>query len=96
MELYIFARFHSHEGLEDTVYAALQSQVAATRGERGCIAINAFRSTRDLRLFFIHACWTDEDAFDVHAELADTKAFVQRVETLIDHPIDVTRTLAIA
>jgi quinol monooxygenase YgiN len=95
MELYIFARFHSHEGLEDTVYAALQSQVAATRIEPGCLGIHAFRSTRDPRLFFIHSCWTDEAAFDVHAELADTKAFVERMQTLIDHPFDVTRTLAI-
>ena len=37
----------------------------------------------------------NEAAFDVHAELADTKAFVERIQTLIDHPFDVTRTLAI-
>ncbi len=95
MELFIFARFHAHDGLQDTVNAALQSQVAAVRNEPGCLSINAFRSTRDPRLFFIHSLWIDEAAFEVHAELPDTKSFLERMETLIDHPLDVTRSLPI-
>jgi quinol monooxygenase YgiN len=92
MELFIFARFHAKEGLEAAVQKALAEQVIATRTEPGCLAINAFRSTRDPRQFFIHSRWKDEAAFDAHAALAGTIAFVAHMEALIDHPFDVTRT----
>ena len=39
---------------------------------------------------FIHR-WKDEAAFDVHAGLAHTVRFIERVEPLIDHPLDMTR-----
>lgn len=96
MELVIFARFHAHEGREKDVAAALSEQIPKARREPGCIAIGAYASTRDPRLFFIHSRWTDEVAFNVHAELANTVQFVQRMESLIDHPFDVTRAHAIA
>jgi hypothetical protein len=34
-------------------------------------------------------------AFDVHAALPATKAFVERAGRLIDHPFDVTRAQAL-
>ncbi len=57
----------------------------------GCLAIGAFRSTRDPQLFYVHSRWTDEAAFDSHAELPHTVRFLERVQPLIDHPLDVTR-----
>ena len=71
----------------------LAEQVAHTRGEPGCLAISAFRSTRDDRQFFIHSRWANEAAFEVHAALAGTHAFVARMEALMDHPFDATRTV---
>src|SRR3989442_13231275 len=50
------------------------------------------RSTRDPRLFYIHSRWVDEAAFDHHAGLPHTVRFIERVQALIDHPLDVTRT----
>ena len=82
MELFIFARFHAREGREGA--------------EPGCLAIAAYRSARDPRLFFIHSRWIDEAAFDIHAGLPHTVRFVERVQKLIDHPLEVTRTHAIA
>jgi quinol monooxygenase YgiN len=96
MELAIFARFHAQDGNESAVAIVLQEQVAAVSHEPGCREIHAFRSTRDPRLFWIHARWSDEAAFDTHAALPRTAAFVSRMETLIDHPFDVSRTVAIA
>jgi len=61
-------------------------------GEPGCLMIDAYRSTRDPRLFHIHSRWVDEAAFQVHADLANTNEFVARAEALIDHPVDVTRS----
>lgn len=92
MELFIFARFHAREGKEVELADLLGRQIRFARGERGCLMIDAYRSTRDPGLFHIHSRWTDEAAFQVHADLANTVAFVARAEALIDHPFDVTRS----
>ena len=92
MELFIFARFHARAGQESAVADALGDVVGPTREEPGCLAIDAFRSTRDARLFYIHSRWKDEAAFEVHAGLPHTVRFLARVQPLIDHPLDVTRT----
>ncbi len=96
MELVIFARFHAREGQEEAVAAALREQVPKARAEPGCVAIAAHRSTRDPRLFWIHSRWVDEAAFEVHAELPNTQRFVERMEELIEHPFEATRTKPIA
>jgi len=91
MKLFIFARFHALEGQEDAVAEALREVVLPSRKEAGCLSLNAFRSIRDPRLFYVHSCWTDEAAFDLHASLPHTVRFVERVEPLLDHPMEVTR-----
>ena len=91
MELFIFARFNAREGQEAAVAHALRDVVAPTRAEAGCLAIAAYRSVRDPRLFWIHSRWIDEAAFEIHVEQPHTVRFVERVQQLIDHPLDVTR-----
>ena len=91
MEMYIFARFHARPGKESAVAETLLDVLAPTREEAGCLSIHAFRSNRDSQLFHIHSRWRDEAAFDYHAELPHTVRFVERIEPLIDHPLDVTR-----
>ena len=91
MELVIFARFHARPGQEHAVADAVRTVVLPTREEPGCLAIGAFRSTRDPRLFYIHSRWKDEAAFERHAGLPYTVSFLERVATLIDHAVDVTR-----
>jgi quinol monooxygenase YgiN len=91
MSLFIFARFHAREGQEKALAQVLREQVQPVRDEPGCLAIDAFRSTRDPRLFYIHSRWTDEAAFEAHAALPRTEAFVARAQALIDHPFDVMR-----
>jgi quinol monooxygenase YgiN len=96
MELIIFARFHARAGQEAALAATLTEQVPGVRAEPGCVAIGAYRSLRDPRLFWIHSRWTDEAAFAAHAALPRTQAFVARSQALIDHPFDVTRAQAMA
>ena len=91
MELFIFARFRARPGNEDAVAEALLDVIVPSREESGCLGINAFRSVRDSQLFYIHSRWKDEAAFDYHAGLPHTLGFIERVEPLIDHPLDVTR-----
>jgi quinol monooxygenase YgiN len=91
VELFIFARFYARQGEESAVKNELRKVVPPSRAEPGCLSINAFRSTRDPRLFYIHSRWVDETAFDLHAALPHTVRFIENVQPLIDHPIDVTR-----
>ena len=91
MELFIFGRFQARPGDEHAVEEALHDVVGPSRAEAGCMSIQAFRSTRDPRLFYIHSRWVDEAAFEHHATLPHTVRFIERVQALIDHPLDVTR-----
>ncbi len=72
--------------------AVIREEIPQARAEPGCLTINAYRSKRDPRLFFIHSRWVDEVAFDAHAEMAHTVHFISSVEPLIDHALDVNRT----
>jgi len=96
MEIFIFACFHALEGQEAALSTVLREQVPAARTEPGCLAIAAYRSVRDPRLFWIHSRWIDEAAFETHAGLPRTLRFVERAQALIDHPFAATRTHAIA
>jgi quinol monooxygenase YgiN len=91
MEMFFFSRFHARPGNERAVEEALLDVLAPSRQEPGCLSIDAFRSIHDPRLFYIHSSWKGEAAFDVHAGLAHTVEFIERVEPLIDHPLDFTR-----
>ena len=91
MELFIFARFHARQGEAEAVAAALRDVVGPTATEPGCVSIGAFRSTYDPRLFYIHSRWVDEAAFGAHGGMPHTVHFLQRVEPLLDDPLDVTR-----
>ncbi|MGH9932868.1 MAG: putative quinol monooxygenase [Pyrinomonadaceae bacterium] len=90
--MFIFARFHARPGSESAVEEALHDVLVPTREEPGCLGIHAFRSIRDSQLFYIHSCWKDEPAFDHHAGLPHTERFINCVEPLIDHPLEVIRT----
>lgn len=91
MELFIFGRFHALPGRQQEVEEAIREVVTASREEPGCLGIHGFRSVRDLGSFYIHSRWKDEAAFELHASLPHTVIFIERVQTLIDHPLDVTR-----
>jgi quinol monooxygenase YgiN len=90
-EVFIFARFHARPGNEDALEKTLLAVVAPTRQEPGCVSIDVFRSTREPALFYIHSRWKDEAAFEEHAGLPHTARFLERVQPLIDHPLDITR-----
>ena len=96
MELFIFARFHARDGEEDAIAAAMRDMRGPVSAEAECLAIEYFRSTRDPRLFYVFSRWLDEAAFDIHADLPHTLRFLERVEPLIDHPLDVTRARPVA
>jgi quinol monooxygenase YgiN len=92
VELYGFVRLHAREGEEGSVKDALREVIRLSREEAGCLSINAFRSIRDRRLFFIHSRWADEAAFQLHGGMLHTLSFLERVDPLLDQPREVART----
>jgi quinol monooxygenase YgiN len=92
MKFFNFARFHAREGQEGAVEAMLMAQIDPVREEPGCVEMDAYRSTRNPRLFYIHSRWIDEAAFETHAKLPSTDRFVERMQALIDHPLEATRS----
>jgi quinol monooxygenase YgiN len=90
--LYVFARFHSKPRLERGVEQAIVKVLGPTRNEPECLGVNMFRAVRDGGLFYIHSRWRSEAGFDRHGEQPYTKAFVDEVLPLIDHPLNVVRT----
>jgi len=96
MELFVFARFRARLGAENAVAQALLKVLEPSRAEAGCLSIHAFQSRRDAQLFYIHSRWVDESAFEDHARLSHTVAFISTVEGLLDQPLEVTRADLIA
>ncbi len=96
MRLFNFARFHAKKGQEEAISALLRAQIGPVRAEPGCLEMDAYRSTRNPRLFYIHSRWADEHAFEVHARLPSTDRFVERMQALIDHEFQATRTVSLS
>ena len=90
-ELFVFTRCYAKEGLQGSMAATIQAVLSPTRQEPGCLMIEAFGSTRDQRLFYIHSRWKDESAFDRHLQLPHTVNFLAAIQASLDQPMDVTR-----
>lgn len=90
MPLFLFARFHAKAGNRERVREAILAVRAPTRAEPGCLAYSAFQSIRDADEFYVHSRWLDRAAFERHAQLPHTVAFIATVEPLVDHEIKVT------
>ena len=92
MEVFIFARFHAKEGEERALGEAIREEIQQAKSDHGCLAINAYASSGDTRLFFVHSRWVENAAFEAHAATPHTLRFIELAESLIDHPLDVNRT----
>jgi quinol monooxygenase YgiN len=92
---FVFVCLHARAAHEADVAAALRKVALLSRDEAGCVAIDAFQSTTDRQLFYIHSRWVDEAAFNHHATLPHTIEFMERVDALVDRPREVVRTLAL-
>jgi quinol monooxygenase YgiN len=95
MELDVFARFHAAPGQEERMADVLRVQARAVRLEPGCLYIQPCRSKREPAQFFLFSRWTDEPAFQVHADLDTTHRFISTMEQLSDQPVDVHRSLPV-
>lgn len=93
----IIGEFVARSGHAPAVDAAIRKVVALTAQESDCLGISAWRSNRDPARFFIHSRWRDEAAFDAHAALPHTTAFITAIEPLITaSKVEVARLSQIA
>jgi len=91
-EFFIVARFHAHEGQEEAAAVTLRLEVHDTMLEdSGCVSIQAFRSTRDPRLFFIESRWVDEAAFESHIRKPHNLRFAESIGAMIDDELQPVR-----
>jgi quinol monooxygenase YgiN len=49
-EIFIFARFHAKEGLQQAVAESIREVLGPTRQEPGCLSIHAYSAAQDPRL----------------------------------------------
>jgi quinol monooxygenase YgiN len=91
MELFIFARFHARPGKEIALRETLLEVHTPTRQDAGYLSHDVYHSVRDPQLFYIYSRRKDGAAFNTHVELPHTVRFVEQVERLIDHSLEVTR-----
>jgi len=95
MGLFMFGRFRAREGQQAALEAAMLVSVAAARNNPGCLGIDVFRSLDDPQLYWVHSQWTDEEAFEAHIKSPQTAHFIDQVQDLITHQVDVARTYKI-
>jgi quinol monooxygenase YgiN len=92
MSLHFFVGFEPLPGKEQEFREEVLRVVEATRTESGCMAIRLFESIREPSVFAIHSEWTDEAAFELHAELPHTVRFVGVADRLLTHGVEGVRT----
>jgi quinol monooxygenase YgiN len=92
VELDVFARFHAVSGQEARMAEVLREQTRAVRLEPGCLYIQGCRSKKDPSRFLLFSRWSDEPAFQLHADLPATDRFIATMEQLSDQPVDVHRS----
>lgn len=88
----VVARIKVKAGLETQALQALQSVLAPTRAEPGCLNYDLHQSLSDPTEFLFHENWTNQAALDAHANsTAEHRlALRQQLGALIDGPPSLT------
>ena len=89
--LSVFAPFHARAGEVLAVEQVLRSVHDATMREPGCRVHRICRSVRDAAQFYVHSIWGSETAFEQHVTQVHTVRFIEQIEPLIDHALEVSR-----
>lgn len=96
MPLDVFFRFEPKPGKNKELLDELTRVIPPSRAEPGCVRINLYESTREPLEYFIHSEWIDEQAFEIHAEMAHTRHFLGQLPELMANPFHAVRTSQIA
>jgi quinol monooxygenase YgiN len=90
--MHFLVRFEPLPGKAAEFREELLRVLLPTRAESGCVAIHAFESVTEPRMFAIHSEWSDEAAFERHARLPHTLRFLEASSRLLAHPVQGLKT----
>ncbi len=98
MRVAVIARIRVKPGLEQQALQVLQSIVAPTREEPGCLAYDLHQSMADPAEFLFYEGWATEAALAAHAasNAAHRVALRRQLAELLDGPPSVTRWQRVA
>lgn len=88
--LNIIAVIKAKAGKESEAKQALESLVAPTRAETGCLDFDLYENTDDKSSFMFYENWMSRDALNAHMQAAHIKAFGQKAPDLLAEPIKAT------
>jgi quinol monooxygenase YgiN len=82
--LTVIARMHARPGKEDELREALQSLVAPTVQEKGCVNYDLHQGVEDPGWFFFYENWESAADLDAHLAAPHLVEFAGRLDDLLD------------
>ena len=89
--LTLIARLRGKPGQESRLLRELQSLVAPTRAEPGCIAYELHQSQTDPALFMFYEIWKSQADLDAHFATSHLKAFGKIAHELREGEMDLSK-----
>ena len=89
--LTVVARVRANSGQEARLRQELQSLVAPTRAEAGCLRYDLHESTTEPGWFLLYETWRTAADLDAHFQTPYLKAFFQIVSELANGPSEITK-----
>ena len=86
----VLAMAKAKDGMDETVRQELLSLVNPTRSEPGCINYDLHQAHDDKSLFIFYENWKSKEDLDKHLGMPYLKAFLEKAESLLAKPIEVT------
>jgi quinol monooxygenase YgiN len=88
--LTVVATMRALPGKEQELRELLESLVAPTRAETGCVAYAMHQGTQDPAAFVFVEYWTGQDALDAHLAAPHLQAALPRIPELLDGDLVIT------
>ncbi|BAY49325.1 hypothetical protein SAMD00079811_69540 [Scytonema sp. HK-05] len=85
----VTARMKVKQGLEDRFKQELQTVIATTRSENGCINYDLHQSVDNPSLFMLHENWISKDILEQHLEMPYIKALSEKAAEFLVEPPEV-------
>lgn len=86
----VIAKVRAKEGMAEEVLKELTALLEPSRADAGCINYNLHRSADDESEFMFYENWQSRQALDDHIMTPHLRAFLERSDSLLDGPLDVT------
>ncbi len=90
-ELIVIARIQAKKNKIQEVSRTLQSLVAPTRKEAGCLQYDLHQSSDDASIFYFYEKWTDDKALAAHLQMPYVQGMIREASSLLDGAPEIQR-----